>query len=254
MIIRKPDPNKITVVNKSTIIKPQRGNFCKGFVGVNKTGKSSIMREIVEGWRSTRIPNLDSGVQYQVVAYDPQNVLGEQRDETGKLIRPNLVDIHIELGDPDWALRLCELRNTLVSLDELKDLLEQTNYRSPKGLGRFFTQFWYNNNDVMWSVHNPLRAPDAATSYTTHYYIFLLFAQEGSFKKTIPSFSLVKVASNEVNAFVKKHGRGAHLLSEEYDGQGFPHAIINIEKQTIQAINMEKEISSDIRDFIPINK
>lgn len=249
-IIRKPDPRRNNIIHSS--FKPARNNECYGFVGVNKTGKSSTAREIVEAWRSTRIPNVQSNVKYQVVGYDPQNIFGPQVDERGNVIKEGLIDIYIELGDPDWALRLCELRNAFVILDELKDLLEQTAYRSPKGLGRFFTQYMHNNVDVFWSVHNPLRAPDCATSYTTQYYIFLLFAQEGSFKKTIPNYSLVKVASNEVNEYVKKYGRGKHKLDPEYDGQGFPHIIVNCEKQTLQAINMNKEVSSDIREFIPI--
>lgn len=254
MIIRKPDIKRVTTIDSRPMFKAERGNFCKGGVGVNKTGKSSVFREIVEGWRSTRIPNLHSDVKYQIVGYDPQNIFGEQRNEKGIIVKQNLIDLHIELDDPDWALRLCELRNTLVILDEIKDLLEQKSYRTPKGLGRFFTQYWFNNVDILWTVHNPLRAPDCATSYTTHYYMFLTFAQEGSFKKTMPNYSLVKVASNEVNQYVKKHGRGKHVLDPDYDGQGFPHIIVNCEKQTLQAINMEKEVSNEIRDFIPLNK
>jgi len=251
-IIRKPDPKRITVIEKRPLFKPERGNVCNGYMGVNKTGKSSEEREFAEAWRAARIPNLISPVQYQVVGYDPQNVFGPQVDESGKVIKPGLIDIYIELDDPDWALRLCELRNTLVILDEFKDLLEQTNYRAPKGLGRFFTQYWYNNVDILWSIHNPLKAPSAAVGYTTHWYIFLMFASEGSFKKTMPNYSLVKLASNQVNEYVRKHTRGKHKLDPEYNGQGFPHIIVNTEKQTLQAINMEKEVSSEIRDAIPL--
>jgi len=251
-IIRKPDPRRITIIPSNPIFKPERTNFIKGAVGVNKTGKSSVFREDAEGWRSSRIPNLYSDVKYQVVGYDPQNVFGEQRDEKGNIIKPGLIDLYIELDDPHWALRLCELRNCLVILDEIKDLMEVTGGRAPKGLLRFFSQSFYNNVDIMWTVHNPILAPNAATSYTTEYYIFLTFAKEGQFKKSIPNFTLVTVASSEVNEYVKKHGRGAHKLSSEYKGQGFPHIIVNCEKQTLQAINMDKEVSNDIRDFVPI--
>lgn len=253
-IIRKPDPKRITVIERRPLFKPERGNFCKTGVGVNKTGKSSEFREIAEGWRSTRIPNLTSDVQYQVVGYDPQNVFGKQVDENGVVIKEGLIDLYIDLDDPLWALRLCELRNCLVILDELKDLLEATNGRIPKGFLRFFSQFWYNNVDILTTFHNPILIPNAVASYTTHWYLFLVFAQEGSFKKKMPNYTLVKVASNEVNEFVRKHNRGKHRLDPDYDGQGFPHAIVNCEKQTIQAINMEKEISNEIREFIPIIK
>lgn len=175
MIIRKPDPKRITIVNSLTSLKAERGNSCDLFIGMNKTGKSSVMRKKAEGWISTRIPNLISSVKYQVVAYDPQNIFGEKRDDTGKIIQKNLVDLHIELDDPDWALRLCELRNSLVILDELNDLMEQTSYRQPKGLGRFLTQYWYNNNDIMAGIHNPIKAPSCITSHATHYYIFMIF-------------------------------------------------------------------------------
>ena len=255
MIIRKPDPKRITIVESRPTLKVERTNFIQGFIGVNKTGKSSTARDIAEGWRSTRIPNVNSDVTYQVVGYDPQNIFGKQIDETGKVIREGLIDLYLELDDPDWALRCCEMRNCLVILDEIKDLLESTSGRSPKGLLRFFSQCFFNNVDIMWMVHNPILAPNAATSYTTHYYIFLTFATEGSFKKKIPNYSLCTVACNEVNNYVAKYGtRGKHRLDPDYNGQGFPHVIVDTEKQTLQAINMDKEISSEIRDFIPLNK
>lgn len=251
-IIRKPDPKRITVVPSKAIVKPARTNFIQGSIGVNKCGKSSDAREIAEAWRSTRIPNTTSNVQYQVAGYDPQNIFGKQVDENGVVLKEGLIDLYLDLDDPDWALRCCEMRNTLLILDEIKDLLEATSGRAPKGLLRLFSQSFYNNVDIMWMVHNPLLAPNAATSYTTHYYIYLTFAKEGSFKRSIPNYTLVSVASSEVNEYVRKHGRGRHKLDPEYDGQGFPHIIVNTEKQTLQAINMDKEVSSEVRDYIPL--
>lgn len=254
MIIRKPDPKRITIVNSLSDLKAERGNFCDGYIGFNKTGKSSVMRQKAEGWASTRIPNLLSNVKYQIVGYDPQNVFGEKRDDKGNIIQKNLIDLHIELDDPDWALRLCECKNTLVIIDEINDLLEQTHYRQPRGLGRFFTQYWYNNNDVMWSIHNPIKAPNSATGHTTHYYIFMTFSKDGSFKKGIPSYTIAKTSSDEVNNYVRKYGKGKHRLDPEYAGQGFPHIIVDVQNGTAKAINMEKEVSNYIKEAIPLKK
>jgi len=227
-IIRKPDPNRITVVETRPSFKPERTNMVGGVIGVNKTGKSSTMRDFAESWRNSRIPN-EGGVQYQIVANDPQNIFGKQVDNTGKVIKENLVDLYLDLEDPDWALRCCELRNSLLLLDEIRQLMPYG--RAPKGMLRLFSQCFFNNVDILWAVHNPSLAPDAATAYTTHYFIFLTFATEGSFKKKIPNYTLCQVACKEVNEYVRKHGRGKHKLDPDYEGQGFPHIIVNCEKQ-----------------------
>lgn len=255
MIIRKPDPNRVTVIDSRPSFKVERTNFIHGFIGVNKTGKSSTMREIAESWHDSRDPELTGRIEdekYSIVANDPQNIFGKQVDEKGVEIKKGLVDLYIDLEDPDWALRCCELRNCCLILDEIRQLMPTG--RSPKGMLTLFSQSFYNNVDIMWAVHNPLLAPDAATSYTTLYSIFLTFAQEGSFKRKMPNYTLCTVASTQVNEYVRKYGRGKHKLDPDYEGQGFPHIIVNCEKQTLQAINMSKEISSDLKEFTPIKK
>lgn len=208
-------------------IKPiaTRDNFISGFVGVNKTGKSTTARRIADNWRETRSDF------YKIAGHDPQRMF------TG-LINKNL---YINPEDKDWAVKCCKLRNCLLILDEIRILCPQPAH-PPKGLVTLFSQCFYWNVDIMWMTHNPSLVPETCTYYTTLYYIFLTFAKEGQFQKKIPNYSLCVAASNLVNRYVQKYGRGKHKLDSQYVGQGFPYAIVNTEKQTVQAINMIHKI------------
>lgn len=208
-------------------IKPiaTRDNFISGLVGVNKTGKSTTARRIADNWRETRSDF------YKIAGHDPQRMF------TG-LINKNL---YINPEDKDWAVKCCKLRNCLLILDEIRILCPQPAH-PPKGLVTLFSQCFFWNVDIIWMTHNPSLVPETCTYYTTLYYIFLTFAKEGQFQKKIPNYSLCVAASNLVNRYVKKYGRGKHKLDSQYVGQGFPYAIVNTEKQTVQAINMIHKI------------
>lgn len=213
-------------VNKKLISSsPPIDNFIAGFVGVNKTGKSSTARKIAEIWRGSR------GDKFEVHGSDPQRMF------SGILPDKNRID----LEDKNWAVKCCKLRNCLLILDEIRILCPIPQH-PPKGLVTLFSQAFFWNISIIWSTHNPCLVPATCTYYTTLYYLYLTFSREGQFQKTIPNYSLCQAASNYVNGYVKKHGRGKHRLDKTYNGQGFPYMIVNTEKQTLTAINMNKPI------------
>lgn len=207
------------------IILPSRENFIIGFVGVNKTGKSTTARKIADSWRSTR------GDKFKIAGHDPQRMFSGLIDR----------DLYIDPEDKNWAVKCCKLRNSLLILDEIR-ILCPVQQHPPKGLVTLFSQCFYWNVDIMWMTHNPSLVPETPTYYTTLYYIFLTFAREGQFQKKIPNYSLCTAGSNYVNSYVKKHGKGKHRLDPSYNGQGFPYVVVNTEKQTLTAINMDKKI------------
>lgn len=239
--IRKPEITSL----KDNLIIPKRGNDVNLFIGVNKTGKSSTAREIVEAWKASR-----PDPKFKVIAHDPQKIFGEIRDpKTGRILKPNLVDLHIEPDDEDWALRLCEMRNCYIIMDEF-GVLNDKNV-PVKGLKKllYFREYW--NHESMVLIHNPSLMLNILAGYATRYFIFLTFTQEGSFKKKIPNYRYCMAAASEVNEYVKKYGKGKHKLDPEYDGQGFPHIIFDVATQKLYAINMEKEFSNKLSEFIP---
>lgn len=200
-------------------------NFIDGQIGVNKTGKSSTSRKIAEIWRGSHDD------RFEIHGHDPQRMFD------GLIPKKNL----IASENKNWAVDCCKLRNCLLILDEIRILCPNQQH-PPRGLVTLFSQCFFWNISIIWTTHNPSLVPETCTFYTTMYHIFLTFSREGQFQKKIPNYSLCVAASNYVNNYVKKYGRGRHVLDKLYDGQGFPYAIVNTQKQTITAINMNKPL------------
>lgn len=205
---------------------PVRTNCVIGLVGVNKTGKSSKQEEMARAWRGSRPSS------HIIKGFDYQHMFKKRKDG-------GLLDSEIDMANPDWALDCCNVRNGLILLDEIK-LLMRTPQHIPKGVDELFSQCFYKNVDIFWSCHNPSSVPDIVTHFTTHYYIYLTFAKEGSFRKKIPNYSLCTEASEIVNTYVSLFGRGYHKKDKRYTGQGFPHIIVDTEKQTLIRQNMPR--------------
>lgn len=192
-----------------------RLNFLYGFIGTNRTGKSSVARNLAESWKRSN-PN------GMIIAHDPQDNFKE------------LADVFIEPEQDDWAEKCCNFRNCLLILDDFR-LINDGN-RPVKGLSKllYYRAKW--NIDIITIFHNPSLVINALAHFISHYFIFMTNAQEGSFKNKIPNYSLCIAASDEVNKYVSLYGRGAWPK--------FPYIIVDCEKQKLMAINMEKKLTN----------
>lgn len=191
-----------------------RLNFVYGFIGVNRCGKSATAKELAVAWKK-------SNPGQEIISHDPQDNFGD------------ITDVFIYQDDDDWALMCCEFRNCLIILDDVR-LIHESD-RLNKGLARllYFRAKW--NIDIMCIFHNPSLVLNGVAAFITHYFIFLTNAQEGSFKKKIPNYSLCIAASEEVNKYVSTFGRGKYPK--------FPYVVVDGEKQKLMAINMDRTIS-----------
>lgn len=191
-----------------------RLNFLYGFIGTNRTGKSSVARKLAESWKLSN-PN---GI---IIAHDPQDNFKD------------LADVFIMPEDDDWAKKCHGFRNCLIILDDFRLINESS--RPVEGLQTllYYRAKW--NIDIITIFHNPSLIINALAHFISHYFIFLTNAQEGSFKNKIPNYSLCAAASEEVNKYVSIYGRGKYPT--------FPYMIVDCEKQKLMAINMQKTIT-----------
>ena len=188
-----------------------RNNFLIGFIGTNRTGKSSLAKKVAEMWR-LKYPS------QTVMSFDPQDNFGE------------ITDIFIDIEDSEWPYKALKLRDALLILDDYK-LINDID-RPIKGLSKLMAYRAKYNIDIIYVCHNPALVLNLLTYYTTHYYIFLTQAQEDGFKKKIPNYTLCNNASRMVNEWVSKFGRGEYPV--------FPYAIIDTERQVIIPQNIDK--------------
>jgi len=185
-------------------------NFCYGFIGTNRTGKSSIANVIAEKWRKDN-PDPD----YEIVSHDPQD----------NFIK--ITDRFIDPEDKDWAVKCCELKNCLLILDDVRLINEKNT--PVNGLMKLLYFRAKRNVDIIHICHNPSLLLNSFAHFTNKYFIFYTNTQEGSFQKKLPNYSLCVAASNMVNKFVSKNGRGKW--------PNFPHVIVDTEKQKLIAMN-----------------
>lgn len=217
----------IKIYNKMSPTQDAPGdNFIDGFMGVNKTGKSSTQKKVAQIWRDTHDPSM------QIWGYDYQKVFGNL------IPRGNHIDIQ---NDKNWALKCCKLRNGLLLLDEIKMGYKNPQH-PPQGLDTLFSQCYYWNLSIIWSCHNPAQVPEVCTNHTSIYHIFLMYFKKRQFIEKIPNAWICITAANQVKRYIKIHGRGFHKLSPNYRGQGFPYYIVNMDTQTTKAVNMNQPI------------
>ena len=119
-------------VSSNTI---ERLNFLIGFIGTNRTGKTTVAREIAKKWIESR--NGEGLVQ----AFDPQRQF------------EGLKDIDIDPTDNNWADNCMQYPNSLVILDDYRALHIQ-NTPLP-GLIKLMHYRSHLNIDIMYITHNP---------------------------------------------------------------------------------------------------
>ena len=205
---------KITVKNNTG---NRRENILAGFIGTNRTGKSSLAVTTAEIW-SKQNP------EDTIISFDPQNKFR------------HLSGYNIDIEDDDWIDKCKKFHNCLLILDDYRLLVRED--RSPKGLDGLLYNRAFQNMDIIYICHSPALIHNIFTYLTTHYYIFHTLATDGAFKKKIPNYHLCVAAANKVNQYVKKCGRGKHPDDPEFDDQGFPYIIINTENQELKGYNM----------------
>ena len=155
-----------------------------------------------------------------IIGYDPQRRFQD------------LLDVHINPEDDEWALKLHRFRNCLIIIDELRQINEAPV--PVKGLRTLLAQRCDWNMDIITIFHNPGVVLNCISDVASHYFIFLTNTKEGAFKDKIPNYLLCVVASKEVNKHVSVFGKGT------FPECNFPYIIVDCELQKLRAINMNK--------------
>lgn len=207
------------------IIKKLRDNFLYVFLGINRSGKSTTARKQVIEWRLANPNKL-------VFGYDPQRRFRKSPEGTN----PNsygysavdLIDVHITPAMENWAVAMCKQRDCLLLIDDFRKLHEPA--RPIEGLKLLMYDYCDYNIDIIVIFHTPIDVLTCISSHATHYFIFLLNEAAGQFKAKIANFDLCLVASEEVNTYVRDHGKG--------DWPNFPYSRIDCGSQDIWLVHM----------------
>lgn len=199
----------------------RRPNFLFGFIGHNRTGKTSISIEMAKQWKQSRPDGT-------VIAFDPQRKFLEQKVKTENGLI-DLVDETIYAHDKYWADKVLEERNALLILDDYR-LIHPKNIAN-EGLAKLMTFREEYNIDIIYITHSPALVLNILTYYTTHYFIFFTLSTLGMFEKKIPHYGLCQASVQYINKYVKKHGKGKYPK--------FPYIVVNTETEELIGYNVK---------------
>lgn len=188
-----------------------RGNLNDIFIGVNQSGKTTVAEKMARAWRSAK-PS-----RYSLVANDPTHRIED------------ITNYSIDPEDEDWCIRVKQMRNILLWLDEFKLINEKNT--APKGLKNVLQMKDHWNIDITSIFHNPELVLNCFTYHKPRYFIFQTSVREGSFQKKIPSYSLCVAAAEQVNNYIKEFGEGF-----------YPYVVVDTTTRKLKAFNMEKKI------------
>lgn len=192
-------------------------NFIYVPIGANRTGKSMTIRKQVIIWKR-------ANPGYLVIGFDPQRRF---RD---------LFDIFITPEMDDWALKMLNMRNCLLVIDDTRILTGESGH-APKGLKTLLYFRCDYNISMIFIFHNPADVLNCISDLATHYFIFYTNTREGKFKEKIPNYFLCVTAAEEVNKYVSVYGRGT------YPECNFPYVVVDGERQKLMAINMTRQMN-----------
>lgn len=208
---------------------------CIGLIGTRGTGKTSTTEELVQMW----IRDNPTGMVYGFVP-DPLSCLHKY------------VTIPIDGRNPNWAMPLFQITNSLILLDDYVGLMKSANgsqmYSPTPGMIDLFTRGRFSSNDIIFSCHSARSVIPALAEYTTHYVIFKTSTDEGKFNDRMFGGPKLAKAARMVNSYCMIIGGvGKHVKDPAYDGQGFPHVILNTTTGRAKPINFKKHLLKEFK-------
>lgn len=202
-----------------------RENFIMGFIGHNRTGKTSIASNIAIEWKKSRPDGI-------VIAFDPQDRFKNIDVEINGVYMP-LMDVEIKLYEQGvWYDKVLQYRNALLILDDFKNL--HPSSKSEQGWLKLLSFRNEYNIDIIYITHTPSLILNILTSFTTHYFIFYTLAAQGSFQKKIPHYGICVTAANYVNKYVRMYGKGKY--------PNFPYIIVDTINEKLTSVNINKDM------------
>lgn len=210
-----------------------RPTTCTGLIGASGSGKTTKEEEMIRLWQKDH----PGGIIYGFVP-DPLSVL-----------RP-YINIWIEKYDHEWALKLSGVTNSLFVLDDYVGLMmsekgKQT-YTPTAGMTDLFTTRRFSGNEIIFSCHGPKAIIPQLAQFTTNYIIYRTSVDEGTFDKRMQGSAKLQKAAKMVNGYCEMiGGMGFHHTDPKYNGQGFPHIIMDTTTWIATPVNMKRNLFKD---------
>lgn len=210
--------------------------ICYMFIGYNRTGKSSVMKDYATKWRISNPTNIIAG-------YDPQQRFTHLMDQRYRL----------SLGEKGWwmgnetrrkngRLPLTNLRNALVILDDMRGL--NPSYNTSEDLSRLMEFRAEYSIDIMMVIHSPGLLLEGISMFISAWFIFYTKGRKAKFEDKIEDYEECTAAANIMKKYVKDYPSITKRPDQFYDpvnGNRFPHIIVDTSDGVLIPQNINKE-------------
>lgn len=197
----------------------KRESYFIGFIGTNRTGKTTEMKAVIKAYRKAYPKN-------EVVAYDPQRKLGSL--------------INKRINDEKDLYDVLEKRDILLILDDYDSLIKGNQVKGEfKQLCQLRSEYGI---DIFFATHHPQLIKQGMTYYITHLYIFFANLSDDivGIDKKVPNGELIEFLFRDVDKEVKLKGKGT------YEDNDFKHIIFSNLEGEFQRKNFETTIQERI--------
>lgn len=195
-----------------------RRNFVWGFIGANRTGKTT---EAIAQTRAYKQKNPKN----KIICFDPQDWFK----------KAGVIDIEILVTDKNWGHQLVKkdargefvYKDSLLILDDYRQL--HPNNSLDDGFLAVLGSRTKMNLDIIYITWTPTLVLVRLAGFTNRYSIFFTFSQLGGFAKDIPNYIACQQASIIINKYVKHYGlldRGREIYP------CFPHIVVDAANDT----------------------
>jgi hypothetical protein len=187
-----------------------RENELIGFIGTNRTGKTSKAVSMAEVWRD----NNDG----PIMCFDPQNKFG------------HISDFNIVPSDDKYKEEILRMRDGLIILDDYRILHSKGQTETWMSDLMHFRNAY--NLDIFYITHSPALVLNINSYYTTKYYVFYTESTLGSWQKKIPNYHQCQAASLYINKYVSVKGKGKY--------PDFPYVMVDNQNKQVTGVNILK--------------
>jgi len=166
--------------------KNKRQPYLIGFIGTNRTGKTSTALNIVKSYKKANPKN-------EIICFDPQNKFGEYAD----YFIQDILDLNNLIDRKDYLLVLDDYQALLPS-DKMHHLfITLLTYRAENGV------------DIIFITHHPSLIKQQLSYYMTHLFIFYCNLSDdvvGINKKVVNAEKIEKLFREIEQEFIKNGG------------------------------------------------
>lgn len=193
----------------------KRDSYLIGFIGYNRTGKTTIMRDVIKEYKKSYPHN-------EIIAYDPQN---------------RFIDVaNDKIIDEKDIYNILEKRDCLIILDDYDSLIQGNQVKgSFKQLLQLRVEYGF---DIFFATHHINFIKQGMSPFISHLYLFFTNVTEKiiGIDRKVPNGKLIEFLAHESYKEGQLKGKGT------FEDKNFKYIVYDNQQGKFKRFNFESTI------------